>query len=84
MEEFLRLDWTPKSEDILSDRYVNDERLRNESVTYKILLGSFNNPFSDVRIQNEANNRDKKNSSSQNLKASIKTEPEVSNSTDEK
>ncbi|XP_011497383.1 PREDICTED: uncharacterized protein LOC105361803 [Ceratosolen solmsi marchali] len=70
MEIFENLDWIPNLEDMLNDKFLNDERLKNESSIYNILNGNFYDPFYDIKppdykpIQEKIQKNQKTNTSS--------------------
>ncbi|XP_023317776.1 uncharacterized protein LOC106657667 [Trichogramma pretiosum] len=49
MEDFLKIDWCTNIEDIVDERFVNEERMKTESCTYKLLGDTFVDPFAHLR-----------------------------------
>lgn len=54
METFLSIDWNPSINDILDNEFINEERLVQESVMYRILRGTFTNPFDNMEDEYRA------------------------------
>ncbi|XP_012260230.2 little elongation complex subunit 2-like isoform X2 [Athalia rosae] len=48
MDEFLNIDWHPPIEDMIDNVFVNEQRMKDESVIYKILNGAFTNPLAEL------------------------------------
>ncbi|XP_058791279.1 uncharacterized protein LOC131664315 [Phymastichus coffea] len=49
MEKFQQIDWSTNVEDIVDEKFLNEERLRHESPMYKIMNGNFQDPFQHLR-----------------------------------
>ena len=65
---------------MIRDRFISEERLKNESATLRILQGTFNNPFQHMRTQNGDNNKNSNESNAQVFKNETLSKQKVSNS----
>ncbi|XP_031787944.1 uncharacterized protein LOC116417687 [Nasonia vitripennis] len=49
MEEFKKINWHPSIEDMIDNKFLNEERLQTEGAMYQIMNGVFEDPFQELR-----------------------------------